>query len=110
MNPAIIHLSGAGNRAHPDNHDGQRFILVLDGDVRLEYGEERVDAALEHLREFHEPLERRRELARLHLRKPADGELGAADHSLECQPAGGPDGPNAAAEIGDVERVRHGWA
>jgi transcriptional regulator with XRE-family HTH domain len=40
MNPAIIHLSGAGNRAHPDNHDGQRFILVLEGDVRLEYGEE----------------------------------------------------------------------
>jgi len=40
MNPAIIHLSGAGNRAHPDNHDGQRFLLVLDGEIRLEYGEE----------------------------------------------------------------------
>jgi transcriptional regulator with XRE-family HTH domain len=40
MNPVIIHLSGAGNRSHPDNHDGERFILVLDGEVRLEYGEE----------------------------------------------------------------------
>lgn len=45
MNPAIIHLSGAGNRAHPDNHDGQRFILVLEGDVRLEYGEELIQLA-----------------------------------------------------------------
>ena len=40
MNPAIIHLSGAGNRSHPDNHDGQRFLMVLDGAIRLEYGEE----------------------------------------------------------------------
>lgn len=45
MNPAIIHLSGAGNRAHPDNHDGQRFILVLDGEIRLEYGEELIQLA-----------------------------------------------------------------
>jgi len=40
MNPAIIHLSGVGNRSHPDNHDGQRFLMVLDGAIRLEYGEE----------------------------------------------------------------------
>lgn len=40
MNPAIIHLSGAGNRLDPDNHDGERFLLVLDGAVKLEYGDE----------------------------------------------------------------------
>ncbi|MFM7291364.1 MAG: helix-turn-helix domain-containing protein [Planctomycetia bacterium] len=40
MNPAIIHLSGVGNRHHPDNHDGERFLLVLDGQVKLEYGDE----------------------------------------------------------------------
>jgi transcriptional regulator with XRE-family HTH domain len=40
MNPAIIHLSGSGNRHHPDNHDGERFLMVLDGQVKLEYGDE----------------------------------------------------------------------
>jgi transcriptional regulator with XRE-family HTH domain len=40
MNPMIVHLSGIGNRHHPDNHDGERFLLVLDGQVKLEYGDE----------------------------------------------------------------------
>ena len=40
MNPMIVHLSGVGNRHHPDNHDGERFLLVLDGEVKLEYGDE----------------------------------------------------------------------
>lgn len=40
MNPAIVHLSGVGNRQHPDNHDGERFLLVLEGEVKLEYGDE----------------------------------------------------------------------
>jgi transcriptional regulator with XRE-family HTH domain len=40
MNPAIIELSGMGNRHHPDNHDGERFIMVLEGDVTLGYGDE----------------------------------------------------------------------
>jgi transcriptional regulator with XRE-family HTH domain len=40
MNPVIVHLSGVGNRQHPDNHDGERFLLVLDGEVKLEYGDE----------------------------------------------------------------------
>jgi transcriptional regulator with XRE-family HTH domain len=40
MNPMIVHLSGVGNRHHPDNHDGERFLLVLEGEVRLEYGDE----------------------------------------------------------------------
>lgn len=40
MNPVIVHLSGVGNRQHPDNHDGERFLLVLEGQVKLEYGDE----------------------------------------------------------------------
>jgi len=40
MNPAIVELSGMGNRHHPDNHDGERFIMVLEGDVTLGYGDE----------------------------------------------------------------------
>jgi transcriptional regulator with XRE-family HTH domain len=33
MNPMIVHLSGVGNRHRPDNHNGERFLLVLDGEV-----------------------------------------------------------------------------
>jgi transcriptional regulator with XRE-family HTH domain len=40
MNPVIVHLSGVGNRHRPDNHNGERFLLVLDGEVKLEYGDE----------------------------------------------------------------------
>jgi mannose-6-phosphate isomerase-like protein (cupin superfamily) len=40
MNPMIVHLSGVGNRHHPDNHDGERFLMVLEGEVKLEYGNE----------------------------------------------------------------------
>ena len=40
MNPMIVHLSGVGNRHHPDNHDGERFLLVIEGEVKLEYGDE----------------------------------------------------------------------
>jgi len=42
MNPMIVHVSGAGNQAHPDNHDGERFLLVLEGGVHLEYGDEKI--------------------------------------------------------------------
>ena len=40
MNPVIVQLSGVGNRHHPDNHNGERFLLVLDGEATLEYGDE----------------------------------------------------------------------
>ena len=40
MNPAIIEISGDGNRQHPDNHDGERFLLVLEGELVLEYGDD----------------------------------------------------------------------
>jgi transcriptional regulator with XRE-family HTH domain len=38
MNPIILHISGNGNRGNPDNHDGERFLLVLEGELKLEYG------------------------------------------------------------------------
>lgn len=42
MHPTIIHLSGGGTRRHPDNHDGERFLHVLEGSVRVTYGDDRV--------------------------------------------------------------------
>jgi len=45
MHPVILHLTGVGNKHHPDNHDGERFLLVLDGDVRIEYGDEVIHLA-----------------------------------------------------------------
>jgi mannose-6-phosphate isomerase-like protein (cupin superfamily) len=40
MYPKILYLTGQGNRGTPDNHDGERFLLVLEGSLRLEYGDE----------------------------------------------------------------------
>lgn len=42
MQPAIIHVSGNGNRHAPEHHDGERFLLVLDGEVRVTYGDEQI--------------------------------------------------------------------
>lgn len=42
MHPTIVHLSGQGTRKHPDHHDGERFLFVLEGSVRLAYGDERI--------------------------------------------------------------------
>jgi transcriptional regulator with XRE-family HTH domain len=38
MNPVILYISGNGNRGNPDNHDGERFLMVLEGELKLEYG------------------------------------------------------------------------
>ena len=40
MHPAILHVSGNGTKGMPDCHRGERFLFVLDGDLRLEYGDE----------------------------------------------------------------------
>ena len=40
MDPTILHLSGTGSRRGRESRDGQRFLLVLDGEVKLEYGDE----------------------------------------------------------------------
>lgn len=40
MRPTILHVSGNGNKGAPDCHRGERFLFVLDGDLKLEYGDE----------------------------------------------------------------------
>ncbi len=40
MHPTIIHVSGNGTKGAPDCHRGERFLFVLDGDLKLEYGDE----------------------------------------------------------------------
>lgn len=42
MHPAIIHVSGTGNRHAPEHHEGERFLLVLEGEVRVIYGDEQI--------------------------------------------------------------------
>ena len=44
MLPEVIHLAAAHRGGHgPCQHDGERFLLVLDGRVRVEYGAEQID-------------------------------------------------------------------
>jgi len=40
MQPVILHLNGPDRRGPTESHDGQRFLFVLDGDVRIDYGDE----------------------------------------------------------------------
>jgi uncharacterized cupin superfamily protein len=40
MNPVMLHISGNGNRGNPDNHNGERFLMVLEGELKLEYGDD----------------------------------------------------------------------
>ena len=42
MRPSILHVSGTGNRHAPEHHDGERFLLVLEGEVRVIYGDEQI--------------------------------------------------------------------
>lgn len=45
MHPVILHVSGGGSRKQPDSHDGERFLLVLEGDVKVTYGDEQIQLA-----------------------------------------------------------------
>lgn len=45
MEPAIIHLSGTGPRKAAEHFAGERFLHVLEGDVKLAYGDEPVTLA-----------------------------------------------------------------
>jgi transcriptional regulator with XRE-family HTH domain len=40
MHPVILHIAGDGTKSAPDSHTGERFLLVLEGKLRLEYGDE----------------------------------------------------------------------
>ena len=58
MTPAVLHLTGTGNRKLPETFDGERFLHVVEGDVNVSYGDELIllsagdsiyiDAALPH--------------------------------------------------------------
>ena len=45
MDPAILQVSATGNRRHPDNHDGERFLFVLEGTVTAAYGDQDIELA-----------------------------------------------------------------
>jgi transcriptional regulator with XRE-family HTH domain len=40
MQPTILYLNGADRRGAAESHDGQRFFYVLEGEVRVDYGDE----------------------------------------------------------------------
>ena len=40
MNPLMLHISGSGNRGTPDNHNGERFLYVVEGELKVEYGDD----------------------------------------------------------------------
>jgi len=40
MHPVIIHVTGTGTKDSPESLGGERFLFVLEGEVRLEYGDE----------------------------------------------------------------------
>lgn len=42
MRPSILHVAGSGNRHIPEHHSGERFLLVLDGEVKMVYGDEHI--------------------------------------------------------------------
>jgi transcriptional regulator with XRE-family HTH domain len=45
MEPTILHLSAAGQRRGAEHFDGQRFLHVLEGEVKIAYGDERISLA-----------------------------------------------------------------
>ena len=45
MHPVILHVSGNGSRKQPESHDGERFLLVLEGSVKVAYGDEQIPLA-----------------------------------------------------------------
>lgn len=40
MNPVILYLGGSGGNGSAVSHDGERFLLVLEGEIKIEYGSE----------------------------------------------------------------------
>ena len=45
MEPTILHLSAASQRLAAEHFDGERFLHVLEGGVKLAYGDESIDLA-----------------------------------------------------------------
>jgi len=40
MHPTILHISGAAANTTPDSFPGERFLLVLEGELKVEYGDD----------------------------------------------------------------------
>lgn len=45
MDPVILHVPATERWRAPDTHEGQRFLHVLDGSIRVAYGDEQVGLA-----------------------------------------------------------------
>lgn len=45
MEPALLHVTGTGNRKAPDHFDGERFLHVIEGELKLVYGDEQIQLA-----------------------------------------------------------------
>jgi glyoxylate utilization-related uncharacterized protein len=101
MHPVILHLTGAGNTHRPDNHDGERFLLVLDGDVRIEYGDECIHLAEGDSVYIYAAIP--------HSLAPV-GRAAAKVLSVSYLPAGQPGPPSAAGQRADRSRRKSGAA
>lgn len=42
MQPTVLHLAASDRKPVLESHDGERFLFVLDGEVRLDYGDEAI--------------------------------------------------------------------
>lgn len=42
MHPVILTISGSGTKGAPESRPGERFLFVLDGKLRLDYGDEQM--------------------------------------------------------------------
>lgn len=40
MAPAVLHLTGTGNRKPPETFEGERFLHIVEGEAKLAYGDE----------------------------------------------------------------------
>ncbi|MCE9631461.1 MAG: XRE family transcriptional regulator [Planctomycetia bacterium] len=45
MDPEILHLPRSVTRLRPENHQGERFLMVLEGDVKITYGDDLIHLA-----------------------------------------------------------------
>jgi transcriptional regulator with XRE-family HTH domain len=45
MEPAILHVAGTGKRKVAEHYDGQRFLHVIEGELKLTYGDEPISLA-----------------------------------------------------------------
>ncbi|MEI6504460.1 MAG: XRE family transcriptional regulator [Planctomycetota bacterium] len=45
MDPEILHLPRSVTRLRPENHRGERFLMVLEGDVKITYGDDLIHLA-----------------------------------------------------------------